>query len=669
MLPNLFGFSGCDKTCLVLIKCDGCLCLDGLLVAANRAGAGYIFVTCGDGSGLAVITISASTSLLLFTVFGTSGSFGFYPFAIGVTESGDRFYLFVIAVLAGDGFRTGFGTSCCLCDVCFKFVLANIVTAFCSGGVGNFNRAKSCLLRLGVLEFKSGSIDAEYGNNFSIYCYCVTSILQAVNKIFHIFICRNCDDYLLNHLSIFSRKGQFVFSVESVVIVVCYSNRIRSTIFEDGYNKVIKIPRDTITVFGKGAGRSENIQSFFDCTFRQFGDFRLFRFLGFYCRRVCCHPNIFEFRSIIVGAYNGIDGNGITNYGLGSHIAIAGRTVCAVETVDVDLVAVGILNIKVAEGGVSNRFDNTGDVILLCSEVVMLIQLTQSNRLLNGENRVCCRGHDGFAIVIAEIVVVGVGVVLNCNFLLCNENGSANKAVLAFGFAGLCAGSGYCFVDYFNVSRNLTNCLTYVTSGVASVIVNVSGSLANCLTNVTGCIASVIVFVLFGDALCAANITILVASVIIGVGVSVVYILTNSALAVDIVVTGCLNLIACVRVAAYATSVGGITNRGTGGGSNLCSVVVACFANCLTNVTSCVASVVVNVSGNLANCLTNVTSGIASVIVNVSGNLANCLANVTSDIASVIVNVSGNLAGFVTLVTSGIASVVVSVLTSRLGIG
>ena len=94
-----------------------------------------------------------------------------------VTEFGNGLNLFVITIFASDGFGACLGASCGLGDCFFEFVLANIVAAFGSGGVNNFNGAKSCLLRLGILEFKSGSIDADDSNNFFIYYDCVTRIL------------------------------------------------------------------------------------------------------------------------------------------------------------------------------------------------------------------------------------------------------------------------------------------------------------------------------------------------------------------------------------------------------------------------------------------------------------------------------------------------------------
>ena len=258
MLPNLFGFSGCDKACLVIIKDDSCLCLSGLLSTANRANAICILVTCGDGFGFSVVTTGISTGLLLFTVFGASSVCNYLPIAVVVAEFTNGFNLFIIAVFASDGLGTRFGASCSLGDRLYIFMFASIIAACCCGE-GDFKIIESSLSSVSIYKLKGRRIDVCDGNNVRIRRGCVPLSCQTVYENCCIVIGCSGNNYFLNKLIVFGCDIQLVLGVESVVVGVGRVNTGRSTIFINGYNEVFCVPNNAFAIRSKCAGSSSNV--------------------------------------------------------------------------------------------------------------------------------------------------------------------------------------------------------------------------------------------------------------------------------------------------------------------------------------------------------------------------------------------------------------------------
>ena len=86
-------------------------------------------------------------------------------------------------------------------------------------------------------------------------------------------------------------------------------------------------------------------------------------------RNVFSHPSTINL-CITVFSYNTINSYSITYVRLGGHCIVSNRTICAVKTVNINLVSVSILDVNITIGCVLYRFNYTGKIIFVFGIIV-----------------------------------------------------------------------------------------------------------------------------------------------------------------------------------------------------------------------------------------------------------------------------------------------------------
>ena len=120
------------------------------------------------------------------------------------------------------------------------------------------------------------------------------------------------------------------------------------------------------------------------------------------------HPSVLTL-CLSIETKHGVNSKLVALNRLVAHCIVSGRSIIGVETVDADLVAVGILKVKVTVGGVVNVSYNTGDIVLLSGVSVLCEELTDGKSLRNGKSGAFLRKHLGRALI-ALVVAVLVSV-------------------------------------------------------------------------------------------------------------------------------------------------------------------------------------------------------------------------------------------------------------------
>ena len=153
----------------------------------------------------------------------------------------------------------------------------------------------------------------------------------------------------------------------------------------------------------------------------------------------------------VIGTNYAVNGNFVTNGGLRAQRVKTNLAVVGVNAVNIQLVAFGILNIRVAMRGAIKRNDNTGYIVLVSGISVFGMCHTQSDCLLDGERGTSC-GRNNCGTSVALIIGCIAGMTGCSNGFLCYDNFATNGAMLTFGKTGCFAFRSNCIVNNLGVT-------------------------------------------------------------------------------------------------------------------------------------------------------------------------------------------------------------------------
>ena len=127
------------------------------------------------------------------------------------------------------------------------------------------------------------------------------------------------------------------------------------------------------------------------------------------CRNVLGHPTVLHLRSGVI-TDNTVNGDCVACNGLGFHSIISCISVCAIETVNKNLIAVLVLDVHITVSNVGNVNDCTGNIVLVSSIIILCIKCAKCKSLLNGKLGICRRRNYCSAVIIALVVTVCIGM-------------------------------------------------------------------------------------------------------------------------------------------------------------------------------------------------------------------------------------------------------------------
>ena len=119
-------------------------------------------------------------------------------------------------------------------------------------------------------------------------------------------------------------------------------------------------------------------------------------------------PTVFYLRSTEI-TDNTVNGNCTTDGRLLIHFVVSYRTVCIVESVNINLIAIFIYNINITISRVGHLNNFTSNVILIGSIVILCVKCTESKCLFNSKNRICFR-RNYISATIADIIFCITGM-------------------------------------------------------------------------------------------------------------------------------------------------------------------------------------------------------------------------------------------------------------------
>ena len=128
------------------------------------------------------------------------------------------------------------------------------------------------------------------------------------------------------------------------------------------------------------------------------------------CGNVIGHPAILHLRSCVI-TDNTVNGDCVTCNRLNVHCIVSYRTVCTINTVNKNLIAVLVFNVHITVSSVGNVNDRTGNIVLVRGVIVLGVKCTECKSLLNGKNRICSGRNYCSAVAVAHVVAVCVKVI------------------------------------------------------------------------------------------------------------------------------------------------------------------------------------------------------------------------------------------------------------------